>query len=225
LSCRRSTTPASISGFHVGITATRAGGCWTRCWAGRAPGRSFKAFQTAKLPLSKPWRQMRQLLLAADCIATEHPMGEPLPGSAFPTWVTDCPSHGYQHVGNRRRSVRADLFCRSTPSLSGALTDWRRATSPRLPALNRRRTNWRSSKRSTTKTCRWCSWDNHRPPGRDTSRAAMRPAARTRRVRFLDLAAEEELPLFYAGAAAHILPSWVEPARLSSLEAGASDVG
>lgn len=42
------------------------------------------------------------------------------------------------------------------------------------------------------------------------------------RVHFLGWLPEVELPLLYAGAAAHILASWVELPGLSSLEAGAS---
>ncbi len=42
------------------------------------------------------------------------------------------------------------------------------------------------------------------------------------RVRFLGWLPEAELPLLYAGAAAHIMASWVELPGLSSLEAGAS---
>lgn len=42
------------------------------------------------------------------------------------------------------------------------------------------------------------------------------------RVKFLGWLPETELPLLYAGAAAHIMASWVELPGLSSLEAGAS---
>ena len=46
--------------------------------------------------------------------------------------------------------------------------------------------------------------------------------ARRGRVHFLNWLPEEALPRLYQGAAAHILPSWVELPGLSSLEAGAS---
>ena len=45
--------------------------------------------------------------------------------------------------------------------------------------------------------------------------------ARRGRTHFLGWLPEAELPMLYAAAAAHILPSWVELPGLSSLEAGA----
>ena len=50
-----------------------------------------------------------------------------------------------------------------------------------------------------------------------------RELARSRgNVTFLERLPDEDLPLVYAAAAAHILPSWIELPGLSSLEAGAS---
>ena len=56
------------------------------------------------------------------------------------------------------------------------------------------------------------------PPGR----RAPRPGERGGRTHFLGWLPKAELPLVYAAAAAHILPSWNELPGLSSLEAGAS---
>ncbi len=196
-----------------------------------AAWRLYRAWQTGRLPLQPGWRAMRDLLLAADVVATTSGWEN--------EWVAGhfrLPADVRGRMALSRFGIDARFYGR--PFDPAELDGFRRKYGLREPYVAEvARIESKKNQLAVIEAL----WDDpvdlvfvgsvspyfapdyaercrQAAAGRENASGARGMAARTH---FLGWLPRAELPLVYAAAAAHILPSWNELPGLSSLEAGA----
>lgn len=184
--------------------------------------RLYRTWQTARLPFQATWRRMRAALRAADVVATTS------------QWENRWVAGHFRLPAAMRRAMRisplgidAALYGRTFSE--GELAAFRAQYA--LPAGYVAQVARLEDKKNQLAVIE-ALYDEPVPlvfVGKDSPYYSPDYGARCRalaaqrgNVHFIEWLPESELPLLYANAAAHILPSWVEQPGLSSLEAGAS---
>lgn len=184
--------------------------------------RLYRAWQAARLPYQATWRRMRAALLAADVIASTSRWENRWVAGHFrlPTAMRDVTR--LSPLG-----IDAGLYGRSFSA--GELAAFRSKHGlPEGYVTEVARLEEKKNQLAVIEAL----YDEPTPlvfVGRDSPYYAPDYGARCRQLgaqrgntHFIEWLPEADLPLLYANAAAHILPSWVELPGLSSLEAGAS---
>ncbi len=182
----------------------------------------YRAVQTARLPLQTGWRTGRAALLAADVIATSSRWEN--------AWLARhfrLPGPVVARMALSPLGIDADLYGQTFSEAELAAFRQRHGLEAGYVAQVAR-----IEEKKNPQAVIQALYDDpvplvfvgkpspyYAPDYPDRCRAL---GARRGRVHFLGWLPEAELPLLYAAAAAHILPSWVELPGLSSLEAGAS---
>lgn len=182
----------------------------------------YRTMQTARLPLQASWRAGRAALLAADVIATSSRWEN--------AWVARhfrLPQPVCQRMALSPLGLDAALYGQTFSETQLAAFRRRHDLEPGYVAQVAR-----IEEKKNPLAVIQALYDDPIPlvfVGKVSPYYAPDYAERCRelgerrgRVHFLGWLPEAELPLLYAAAAAHILPSWVELPGLSSLEAGAS---
>ncbi len=184
--------------------------------------RLYRAWQTARLPYQSGWRRMRAALRAADVIATTS------------QWENGWLAGHFRLPADVRRAmclsplgIDAELYGRTFGEAELAAFRARYG----LPTGYVAQVARLEEKKNQLAVIQ-ALYDERIPlvfVGRDSPYYAAGYGDRCRAlgaqrggVHFIEWLPEAELPLLYANAAAHILPSWVEQPGLTSLEAGAS---
>lgn len=183
--------------------------------------RMYRTWQTARLPVQKSWRTMRAALLAADSIATTS------------IWENGFVADHFRLPARVRARMRLGRFGVDT-GLYG-----QKYSEEELAAFRDRHGLARSyivevarieSKKNQLGLIE-AMWNDpvdlvfvgsgspHFEP--DYAERCREASLRRGRVHFLGWLTKSQLPLMYAAAGAHALPSWFELPGLSSLEAGA----
>ncbi len=193
----------------------------------RAAWPVFRAWQTSRLPMQPVWRAMRSALLAADVVATTSQWEN--------AWVAGhfrLPQAVRDQMALSRFGIDAGFYGRSFSAADlDAFRHKHDLADPYVVEVARI-----ESKKNQLAVIE-ALWDDpvdlvfvgsvspYFEPDyaeRCHQAGARRAAERGARTHFLGWLPRAELPLVYAAAAAHILPSWNELPGLSSLEAGAS---
>ncbi len=184
--------------------------------------RLYRTWQTARLPYQATWRRMRAALRAADVVATTS------------EWENRWLARHFRLPATMRQAMRisplgidAELYGR-TFSKDELAAFRARYGLPAGYVAQVARLEEKKNQLAVIQTL----YDEDTPlvfVGKDSPYYAADYGDRCRtlgaqrgNVHFIEWLPEAELPLLYANAAAHILPSWVEQPGLSSLEAGAS---
>ena len=207
--------------FEKAITAVSYWRALGRALGRRATWGIYQAWMEARLPLLPVWQASRAALQAATCIA------------AGSHWENRYIAQHFRLSPETRRRIRV-----SPLGIDAAL--YGRAATPAELAAMRGRYGLapgyvaevaRLEPKKNQLAVIEALLEDPTPlvfVGQQTPECPPEYAARCRelgaqrgRTHFLGWLSEEELPLLYAAAAAHILPSWVELPGLSSLEAGA----
>lgn len=198
---------------------------WARMAKALGKGRTwplYRAWQVAREPLQAVWRRMREALLSADLIATTS------------LWENGIVADQFRLPHNVRAAMRVTRFGVDT-TLFG-----RRFCDEELTAFRKRHgleagyvvEVARIESKKNQLALIQAMWDDpldlvfvgsvspYFEP--DYSERCRITGERRGRVHFLGWIPRADLPLAYAAAGAHALPSWNELPGLSSLEAGAS---
>ena len=181
----------------------------------------FRAFQQAKMPLVDSWRQMRELLLSADIIATSTHTENAYLAHHFRLGRQVRPRFRISPFG-----VDVDLYAES-PS-DHRITEFQRHYGleagylVEVARIEPKKNQLAVIEALFNDDLPLVFVGQPSPAEPAYAERCREVGARRGRVVFIPWVADEELPLLYAGAAAHILPSWVELPGLSSLEAAAS---
>ena len=198
-------------------------------WSGMAQrlgkGRTwplYRSWQVAREPLQPSWRAMREALLAADVVATTSRWENAFVANHF-----RLPAATRSAMELGRFGVDARLYGRRFEAEELARFREKYGLAPGYVVQVARI----ESKKNQLALIE-AMWDDSvdlvfvgsvspyfEPDYADRCRQA---GERRGRVRFLGWLPKAELPLAYAAAAAHVLPSWNELPGLASLEAGAS---
>jgi glycosyltransferase involved in cell wall biosynthesis len=190
-----------------------------------AAWRLYLAWQTSRLPVQPTWRAMRDCLLAADSVATTS------------RWENEWVADHFRLPAYARDQMRLSRFGIDTEAYGRTFGD---------AELERFRRSYGLSEGYVLEVARIESkknqlaviealWDDpvdlvfvgavspyFEPDYADRCyKAGQRRAVTGAQTHFLGWLPKADLPLAYAAAGAHILPSWNELPGLSSLEAGA----
>ncbi len=182
----------------------------------------YRAWQTSRQPTQPVWRSMRDALLTADVIATTS------------HWENNFVADHFRLPAQTRSAMRLVRFGVDTAFYG------QRWSEPELAAFRQKHglapgyvvEVARIESKKNQLALIQAMWDDpvdlvfvgsvspyFEPDYAERCREA---GARRGRVHFLGWLPKDELPLVYAAAGAHALPSWNELPGLSSLEAGAS---
>jgi glycosyltransferase involved in cell wall biosynthesis len=208
--------------FEAGINNTGRWRAICRALGRRRAWLLYQAFQEAKLPFVKSWRQARQLLLSVTCVATSTHWENRYLARHFRL--------GRRAAGRMRISplgIDGDLYGGQAASAAqGRAFRERHGLKPgylvEVARIEPKKNQLAVIEALFDLPVPLIFVGRALPYEPEYAARCHELAARRGGVRFLEWLPEEELPLLYAGAAAHILPSWVELPGLASLEAGAS---
>jgi glycosyltransferase involved in cell wall biosynthesis len=184
--------------------------------------RVFRSWHTARQPLQSSWRTMRAALLAADAIATTS------------RWENDylaryfyLPAQVRSQMGLSRFGVDTSLYGRRFSEDELAAFRARYGLAPsyvvevaRIESKKGQLALIEALWRDPIDLVFVGSESPHFEP--DYAARCREAGPQRGRVHFLGWLPKAELPLVYAAAGAHVLPSWFELPGLVSLEAGAS---
>lgn len=182
----------------------------------------YRAWQTARLPLQPSWRMMRAAILSADVIATTSRWENGFVAGHFrlPAQVrsqmrlsrfgVDTGLYGRNYAEEELAAFRARYDLAPAYVVEVARIESKKGQLALIEAL------WHDP----IDLVFVGSVSPHFEP--DYAERCREAGRRRGRVRFLGWLPKAELPLAYAAAGAHVLPSWFELPGLVSIEAGAS---
>ncbi|PKO24168.1 MAG: hypothetical protein CVU38_00330 [Chloroflexi bacterium HGW-Chloroflexi-1] len=192
-------------------------------WLGKARAwQVYRTWQTARLPFQHSWRTIRSVLLGADTVATSSRWEN--------AWIAEhfrLPPSVRARMRLSPLGIDADLYGQTFSAVE--LAEFRARYGLEEGYLAQVA---RIEEKKNQLAVIEALYDDPVPlvfVGKvspyfapDYADRCYELGRRRGRVHFLGWLPEAELPLLYAGAAAHIMASWVELPGLSSLEAGAS---